>query len=305
MSSAASAASVPAERRLLDRLGAYVALTKPRIIELLLVTTVPTMIVAERGLPSVWLMVATVVGGTLAAGGANAINMYVDRDIDAVMARTRGRPLVTGAVTPRAALVFALGIEAAAFIWLAGFVNLLSAALALGACLFYVFIYTLWLKRSSTSNIVIGGAAGAAPVLIGWSAVTNSLAWPPVVLFAVIFFWTPPHFWALAVRYRDDYASVDVPMLPAVVSLADTAKRIVAYAVVVVALTLVFIPVAGMSWIYGVSATVLGAVFLWRSVAVLRRNTDEVAMRLFHFSITYLVLLFGAMAVDQLVASGA
>jgi protoheme IX farnesyltransferase len=305
VSSAASAASVPAERRLLDRLGAYVALTKPRIIELLLVTTVPTMIVAERGLPSVWLMVATVVGGTLAAGGANAINMYVDRDIDAVMARTRGRPLVTGAVTPRAALVFALGIEAAAFIWLAGFVNLLSAALALGACLFYVFIYTLWLKRSSTSNIVIGGAAGAAPVLIGWSAVTNSLAWPPVVLFAVIFFWTPPHFWALAVRYRDDYASVDVPMLPAVVSLADTAKRIVAYAVVVVALTLVFIPVAGMSWIYGVSATVLGAVFLWRSVAVLRRNTDEVAMRLFHFSITYLVLLFGAMAVDQLVASGA
>ena len=305
MSSAASAASVPAERRLLDRLGAYVALTKPRIIELLLVTTVPTMIVAERGLPSVWLMVATVVGGTLAAGGANAINMYVDRDIDAVMARTRGRPLVTGAVTPRAALVFALGIEAAAFVWLAVFVNLLSAALALGACLFYVFIYTLWLKRSSTSNIVIGGAAGAAPVLIGWSAVTNSLAWPPVVLFAVIFFWTPPHFWALAVRYRDDYASVDVPMLPAVVSLADTAKRIVAYAVVVVALTLVFIPVAGMSWIYGVSAAVLGAVFLWRSVAVLRRSTDEVAMRLFHFSITYLVLLFGAMAVDQLVASGA
>lgn len=305
MSSAASAASVPAERRLLDRLGAYVALTKPRIIELLLVTTVPTMIVAERGLPSVWLMVATVVGGTLAAGGANAINMYVDRDIDAVMARTRGRPLVTGAVTPRAALVFALGIEAAAFVWLAVFVNLLSAALALGACLFYVFIYTLWLKRSSTSNIVIGGAAGAAPVLIGWSAVTNSLAWPPVVLFAVIFFWTPPHFWALAVRYRDDYASVDVPMLPSVVSLADTAKRIVAYAVVVVALTLVFIPVAGMSWIYGVSAAVLGAVFLWRSVAVLRRSTDEVAMRLFHFSITYLVLLFGAMAVDQLVASAA
>jgi len=305
VSSAASAASVPAERRLLDRLAAYVALTKPRIIELLLVTTVPTMIVAERGLPSVWLMVATVVGGTLAAGGANAINMYVDRDIDAVMARTRGRPLVTGAVTPRAALVFALGIEAAAFVWLSLFVNLLSAALALGACLFYVFVYTLWLKRSSTSNIVIGGAAGAAPVLIGWSAVTNSLAWPPVVLFAVIFFWTPPHFWALAVRYRDDYASVDVPMLPAVVSLTDTAKRIVAYAVVVVALTLVFIPVAGMSWIYGVSAAVLGAVFVWRSVAVLRRSTDEVAMRLFHFSITYLVLLFGAMAVDQLVAFGA
>lgn len=305
MSSAASAASVPAERRFFERLGAYVALTKPRIIELLLVTTVPTMVVAERGLPSVWLMVATVIGGTLAAGGANAINMYVDRDIDAVMARTRGRPLVTGAVTPRAALLFALGIEAAAFVWLALLVNLLSAVLALGACLFYVFIYTLWLKRSSTSNIVIGGAAGAAPVLIGWSAVTDSLAWPPVVLFAVIFFWTPPHFWALAVRYRDDYASVDVPMLPAVATLEFTARRIVAYAVVVVALTLVFIPVAGMSWIYGVTAAVLGAVFIWRSVAVLRTGSEEVAMGLFHFSITYLVLLFGAMAVDQLVAWGA
>lgn len=305
VSSAAPAASVPSERRLLERLGAYVALTKPRIIELLLVTTVPTMIVAERGLPSVWLMVATVVGGTLAAGGANAINMYVDRDIDAVMARTRGRPLVTGAVTPRAALVFALAIEAAAFAWLWVFVNLLSAALALGACLFYVFIYTLWLKRSSTSNIVIGGAAGAAPVLIGWSAVTDSLAWPPVLLFAIIFFWTPPHFWALAVRYRDDYAAVDVPMLPAVASLNDTARRIVAYTVVVVVLTLAFIPVGGMSWIYGVTAAVLGAVFIWRSITVLRSGSDTVAMGLFHYSITYLVLLFGAMAVDQLVAWGA
>jgi len=305
VSSAVPAASVPSERRLLERLGAYVALTKPRIIELLLVTTVPTMIVAERGLPSVWLMVATVIGGTLAAGGANAINMYVDRDIDAVMARTKGRPLVTGAVTPRAALVFALAIEAAAFVWLALLVNLLSAVLALGACLFYVFVYTLWLKRSSTSNIVIGGAAGAAPVLIGWSAVTNSLAWAPVVLFAVIFFWTPPHFWALAVRYRDDYASVDVPMLPAVATLEETCRRIVAYTVVVVVLTLVFIPVAGMSWIYGVTAALLGALFLWRAVAVLRSRSDTVAMGLFHFSITYLVLLFGAMAVDQLVMWGA
>ncbi len=267
-------------------------------------TTVPTMIVAERGLPSVWLMVATVVGGTLAAGGANAINMYVDRDIDAVMGRTQSRPLVTGAMTPTAALVFAIAIEAAAFLWLWAFVNLLSAVLALAACLFYVFVYTLWLKRTSTQNIVIGGAAGAAPVLIGWAAVTDTVAWPPIVLFAVIFFWTPPHFWALAVRYKDDYAAVDVPMLPAVASMHFTAVRIVAYSVVVVALTLLFIPVAGMGWIYGVAAVLLGALFLWHAVRVLRTGSEARAMGLFHYSITYLVLLFGAMAIDQLVASG-
>ena len=301
VTSAASAASVPSDRSFGARLGAYVALTKPRIIELLLVTTVPTMIVAERGLPSVWLMVATVVGGTLAAGGANAINMYVDRDIDAVMDRTKGRPLVTGAVTPRAALTFALGIEVLAFVWLAVFVNLISAVLALSACLFYVFVYTLWLKRTSTSNIVIGGAAGAVPVLIGWSAVTGELAWPPILLFAVIFFWTPPHFWALAVRYRDDYASVDVPMLPSVATMRETSIRIVAYSVVVVALTLVFAPVGSMGWIYLVAAVVLGAIFMYRAVRVLQVGTEHVAMQLFHFSITYLVLLFGAMAVDQLV----
>lgn len=304
VSSAASAAPVPADRGFLARVGAYVALTKPRIIELLLVTTVPTMIVAERGLPSVWLMVATVVGGTLAAGGANAINMYVDRDIDAIMDRTRSRPLVTGAVTPTAALIFALAIEAAAFVWLWVFVNLLSAVLALAACLFYVFVYTLWLKRTSTQNIVIGGAAGAVPVLIGWSAVTNSVAWPPIVLFAVIFFWTPPHFWALAVRYKDDYAAVDVPMLPAVASMRHTSERIVAYSVVVVALTLVFIPVGSMGWIYSVAAVLLGALFLWHALRVLRTGSEARAMGLFHYSITYLVLLFGAMAIDQLVASG-
>jgi heme o synthase len=303
VTSAASAASVPSDRSLVARIGAYVALTKPRIIELLLVTTVPTMIVAERGLPSVWLMVATVIGGTLAAGGANAINMYVDRDIDAVMDRTKGRPLVTGAVTPRAALVFAIAIEVAAFAWLALLVNLVSAVLALAACLFYVFVYTLWLKRTSTSNIVIGGAAGAVPVLIGWSSVTGELAWPPVVLFAVIFFWTPPHFWALAVRYRDDYAAVDVPMLPSVATMEETSKRILWYSVVVVALTLVFAPVGSMGWIYLATAVVLGAVFILRAIAVQRVGTEKVAMQLFHYSITYLVLLFGAMAVDQLVAA--
>jgi protoheme IX farnesyltransferase len=283
------------------RVGAYVALTKPRIIELLLITTVPTMVVAERGIPSVWLMVATVIGGTLAAGGANAINMYVDRDIDALMERTKGRPLVTGAVTPRAALTFAITIEAIAFVWLWGFVNPISALLALGATAFYVFVYTLWLKRTSSSNIVIGGAAGAAPVLIGWTAVTGHLAWAPVVLFAMIFVWTPPHFWALAIKYREDYSRAHVPMLPSVADDHTVGVRIVAYTVVLVALSLVFWPVADLGLIYGVSAIVLGGMFLALSMAVLRTGTAANSMRLFSFSITYVTLLFGAMAVDALV----
>jgi protoheme IX farnesyltransferase len=282
-----------------------VALTKPRIIELLLVTTVPTMIVAERGLPSVWLMVATVVGGTLAAGGANAVNMYVDRDIDAVMKRTQHRPLVTGVVSPRNALIFAVALEVAAFVWLWAFVNLLSAVLAVAACLFYVFVYTLWLKRTSTRNIVIGGAAGAVPVLIGWTAVRDSLDWAPLVLFAVIFYWTPPHFWALAIRYRDDYAEAHVPMLPSVVSLHTTAVRILAYTLLLWALTLLFGAVGAMGWIYTVAAVVLGAAFTWMSFELLRDPSPKRAMRLFSYSITYVTLLFGAMAVDALVASSA
>jgi heme o synthase len=286
------------------RVKAFVALTKPRIIELLLITTVPTMVVAEQGIPSVWLMVATVLGGTLAAGGANAINMYVDRDIDKIMERTRNRPLVTGDVTPREALVFAIAIEVAAFFWLWATVNLLSAALAVAACLFYVFVYTLWLKRSSSSNIVIGGAAGAAPVLIGWSAVTNSLAWPPVVLFAIIFYWTPPHFWALAIKYREDYSAADVPMLPSVVSIRTTAIRMIAYTVVLWALTLVFAPVADMGPIYFVTAVVLGAIFMVMAVQVYRLQTTKSAMALFGYSITYLTVLFVAMAADQLVRTG-
>jgi heme o synthase len=286
------------------RLGAYVALTKPRIIELLLVTTVPTMVVAGDGLPSAWLVVATVVGGTLAAGGANAVNMYVDRDIDAVMKRTRNRPLVTGAVEPRNALLFAVAIEAVAFFWLWGFVNLLSAALALAACLFYVFVYTLWLKRTSRQNIVIGGAAGAAPVLIGWTAVTNELAWAPVLLFGVVFFWTPPHFWALAIRYKDDYSAADVPMLPSVTTVRATARQMVAYSVVVWALTLVFAPVAGMGALYVTGAAVLGAVLTGLSIEVLRTESARAAMRLFTWSITYLTLLFVVMAADVLVRHG-
>ncbi|MDH4169562.1 MAG: heme o synthase [Acidimicrobiia bacterium] len=294
----------PAPLSLRARLAGYVALTKPRIIELLLVTTVPTMVVAEQGLPSLWLMVATVIGGTLAAGGANAINMYVDRDIDRLMERTRHRPLVTGVMEPRSALVFAIAIEVAAFVWLWAFVNLLSAVLAVLACLFYVFVYTLWLKRTSTSNIVIGGAAGAVPVLVGWSAVTNSLDWAPVVLFAIIFYWTPPHFWALAIKYRDDYEAASVPMLPVVASMRTTAVRIVAYTAVLFVLTLVFGPVAEMGLIYMVSALVLGSVFLWLAVQVLRTESSQLAMKLFGYSITYITLLFSAMAVDQLVRSG-
>jgi protoheme IX farnesyltransferase len=294
----------PAPPTLRRRVAGYVALTKPRIIELLLITTVPTMVVAERGLPSLWLIVATVLGGTLAAGGANAINMYVDRDIDRLMQRTRNRPLVTGVMTPTAALTFAISLEAVAFVWLWGFVNLLSALLAVSACLFYVFVYTLWLKRTSKSNIVIGGAAGAAPVLIGWSAVTNSLDWAPVLLFAVIFVWTPPHFWALAIRYKDDYAAADVPMLPVVASLRTVAIRILVYTLALWAVSIAFSPVAGMGNLYLGSAIVLGAVFTWFAVDVIRHPDPTRAMRLFGYSITYLTVLFAAMAADELVRSG-
>src|SRR6516164_657628 len=231
MSIDAPALRGPRARWSWQTVGAYVALTKPRIIELLLVTTLPTMVVAQRGLPPVWLMAATLVGGALAAGGANAINMYVDRDIDRVMKRTKNRPLVTGAMTPTAALVFALALEVVAFLelWLA--VNLLSAVLAVSATLFYVFVYTLWLKRTSRQNIVIGGAAGAVPVLVGWAAVRGSIGLAPIVLFAVIFIWTPPHFWALAIKYREDYVAADVPMLPAVAPMETTARQIVVYSV--------------------------------------------------------------------------
>jgi protoheme IX farnesyltransferase len=283
------------------RVGGFIALTKPRIIELLLVTTVPTMVVAQHGMPSLWLIVATVAGGTLAAGGANAINMVIDRDIDSVMHRTRNRPLVTGIVEPGEALVFAVGLEIAAFALLWATVNLLSAVLAVSATAFYVFVYTMWLKRTSTQNIVIGGAAGAVPVLVGWSAVTDSLGWAPLVLFAVIFVWTPPHFWALAVKYKDDYAAAEVPMLPAVASMRTTAVRILRYTLLLWVLTVVFAPVAGMGPIYVAAAVALGAVFTSFAVQLLRTGSTAVAMRLFSWSITYVTLLFGAMAVDQLV----
>jgi protoheme IX farnesyltransferase len=259
------------------------------------------MVVAARGVPSGWLVIATLVGGTLAAGGANAINMYIDRDIDAIMHRTARRPLVTGAVSPPAALAFAIALEVAAFVELALLVNLISAVLAVTATLFYVFVYTLWLKRTSTQNIVIGGAAGAVPVLVGWAAVRNSVGLAPIVLFAVIFVWTPPHFWALAIRYKADYQAAEVPMLPAVESMETTARQIVIYTVILWATSLLFGVVGSMGVIYWAAALVLGAMFLASALQLYRDRTEARAMRLFGWSITYLTLLFAAIAVDQLV----
>ena len=287
-------------RTVTRRVGGFVALTKPRIIELLLVATLPTMVVAARGLPSLRLALATLGGGALAAGGANAFNMVVDRDIDAVMRRTSKRPLVTGLVSPSEAVVFAFALEIAAFAELWWAVNLLSALLAVSATLFYVFVYTIWLKRTSTQNIVIGGAAGAVPVLVGWTAVTGRLALAPLVLFSLIFLWTPPHFWALAVRYSDDYRAAEVPMLPAVKPIVSTARQIVVYTAALWATSLIFAPVGHMGWVYIGSAVALGAVFMGFALVLLRDRTTAAAMRTFHYSITYLTLLFVAMAVDVL-----
>lgn len=258
------------------------------------------MVLAKGGWPSISLMVITLVGGTLAAGGANAINMYIDRDIDRLMTRTQARPLVTGVVTPRAALVFAIALEICAFVVLAVGANLLAACLALSATLFYVFVYTLWLKRTSKHNIVIGGAAGAVPVLVGWAAVTNSLSWAPVILFLVIFFWTPPHFWALAIRHADDYRAAGVPMLPVVASLGETIRSMLTYTVVLVLTTFALIPIAGMGWVYGITALVSGVAFIVGTVRLGSDPSEARSMRLFSFSITYVTVLFLALTVDVL-----
>ena len=290
------------ERGPLDTVRAYIALTKPRIIELLLVTTVPTMVLAHGGIPSPWLVAAVVIGGTLAAGGANAINMYVDRDIDDVMRRTRHRPLPRHAVGPGRALAFGVALSVAAFAFLALTVNLLSAALALSATAFYVFVYTMWLKRSTPQNIVIGGAAGCVPVLVAWAAVTGEVGLPALVLFAIVFYWTPPHFWALALRYRGDYAAAKVPMLPVVRGEAETARQIVLYTVALVAVSLLLLPAAGMGWIYLVAAIGLGGTFLWQAMRlVANAESGRAAIGLFRYSISYLTLLFGAVAVDAVV----
>jgi protoheme IX farnesyltransferase len=291
----------PAPLTLRQTAAAYLALTKPRIISLLLITTIPAMVLAAGGWPSTWLVVATVIGGTLAAGGANAINCYLDRDIDQVMRRTQGRPLPAGAVDPASALWFALALEAAAFGLLAATSNVLAATLALSATAFYVFVYTLWLKRTSRQNIVIGGAAGAAPPLVGWAAVTGELSIAAVVLFAIVFVWTPPHFWALSIRYRDDYARARVPMLPVVATLAETKRQIFWYGVALLPVSLLLVPAGSMGWIYGVAAVSLGAGFAWQTWRLQHDDAPGAPMRVFRFSITYLGLLFVAVAADQLI----
>ena len=284
-------------------LRAYVALTKPRVIELLLVTTVPVMVLAERGLPNLWLVLATVFGGALSAGSANAYNMFIDRDIDMHMGRTSARPLVTGEVSGRAALVFATVLGALSVAWLWFFTTPLAALLSLGAILFYVFVYTLWLKRRSEQNIIWGGIAGCFPVLIGWSAVTGSLSLEALILFLVVFLWTPPHYWPLSMKYREDYARVDVPMLAVVREAPVVGLQVILYAWATVAASLLLIPVAPMGVLYAVVAVVAGGWFIVESHRLYQRSLrggELTPMRVFHSSISYLTLLFLAVGIDPL-----
>jgi heme o synthase len=290
-----------------ETVAAYVALTKPRIIELLLLTTLPVMFLASNGVPPLSLVVATLVGGTLSAGSANTLNCVVDADIDARMRRTRRRPLARQAVSRQSALIFGLVLGVVSTVILAVLVNWQSALLALAANVFYVVGYTMWLKPRTAQNIVWGGAAGCFPTLIGWTAVRGSLAWPPVVLFLVVFFWTPPHFWALAMRYREDYAAAGVPMLPVVATARAVARQILGYAVVTVATSLVLWPVAHTGPVYPIIATILGGFFLGEAALLLvrSRSSDDLAtlqpMRLFHLSNLYLTLLFLAVALGPFV----
>jgi len=283
-----------------DTVTAYYRLTKPRIVLLLLITTVPAMLLAARGLPSLWLILRTLVGGALAAGSANSINMYLDRDIDAIMRRTRQRPLPSHAIAPEHALRFGFVLGAIAFYFLAITVNVLAAVLALSAIAFYVFVYTMWLKRTTAQNIVIGGAAGAVPALVGWAAVTGTLAWPAVVLFGIVFVWTPPHFWALAMRFSGDYAAAGVPMLPVVRGEAETRRQILQYSLVLFATTLLLVPVGHMGPVYTIAAVALGGAFVYRALQVWRTGDDARTRRLFAFSILYLAGLFGAVGLDAL-----
>jgi heme o synthase len=286
------------------KLRAYFALTKPRVIELLLIATIPTMILAQRGIPSLWLMVATLIGGALSAGSANAFNCYIDADIDKVMGRTKNRPLVTGELTQKEALTFAYVIGFVSFAWLWFVVNPLSALLSLAAILFYVFVYTLGLKRRTPQNIVWGGAAGAMPALIGWAAVTNEVSLTAWVLFLIIFLWTPPHYWPLSMRFQEDYREAGVPMLPVVAKNEVVGRQIILYAWAYLASTLLLIPIAQMGWIYSVVAVVAGAWFTWESHKLYgqaKRGEVKNPMRLFHGSISHLTLLFVAIAIDPLI----
>jgi protoheme IX farnesyltransferase len=282
---------------------AYIALTKPRVLELLLVTTVPVMILAEGGFPSLWLVLATVIGGSMSAGSAAAFNMYLDRDIDAHMQRTVNRPLVTGEVSPRGALIFAWTLAVVSTVWLWLTTNWLAATLSAAAIFFYVVIYTMILKRRTEQNIVWGGIAGCFPVLIGWTAVTGSLAWPPVILFALVFLWTPPHYWPLSMKYKDQYEEVHVPMLGATRNGSQVGLQVILYAWATVACSLLLVPVADMGLVYTVSAVVFGGWFIYESHRLYNRavrGTEPRPMRVFHASITYLTLLFVAIAIDPL-----
>ena len=298
-----SLSAPPLGRSVVGIVRSYIALTKPRVIELLLVTTVPVMVLAERGIPSLWLVLATVVGGALSAGSANAYNMFIDRDIDEHMGRTSARPLVTGEISGAAALVFASALGVGSVMWLWAFATPLAALLSLAAILFYVFVYTLWLKRRSEQNIIWGGIAGCFPVLIGWSAVTGSLSLEAWILFLVVFLWTPPHYWPLSMKYRDDYARVDVPMLAVVREAPAVGLQVILYAWATVAASLLLVPVAPMGVLYTVVALGAGGWFLYESHRLYQRSLrgDELSpMRVFNSSISYLTLLFVAVGIDPL-----
>ncbi|MGK2966439.1 MAG: heme o synthase [Tepidiformaceae bacterium] len=280
---------------------AYVALTKPRIIVLLLITTVPAMIVAERGWPSGWLILATLAGGTLSAAGANALNCWYDRDIDGIMQRTRGRPLVTGIIPATHALIFGIALGAGAFVFLWATTTLMAAVLALSALLFYVFIYTIWLKRRTPQNIVIGGAAGAFPPMVGWAAVTGDISLASFIMFAIIFFWTPPHFWALSLRLKDDYAVAGIPMLPVTDGPAVTRLQILRYTVILGLVTVTLAPAAELGAIYLATAAALGIGFTWHAWQLWSSPQTSGPMGLYKYSLLYLALLFVAMAADALI----
>jgi protoheme IX farnesyltransferase len=290
-------------RTLKRTLKAYVSLTKPRVVELLLVVTAPTMLLAERGIPSLWLILATLVGGSLSAGSAGAFNCYLDRDIDRLMKRTKNRPLVTGELSDREALIFAWALGAASILWLGLLTNWLAAALSFGAILLYVVFYTIILKRRTPQNIVWGGVAGCMPVLIGWAAVTGDLSWPPVILFMIIFLWTPPHYWPLSMKYRSDYQAAGVPMLAVVRGRAQVGLQVILYAWATVACSLLLIPIAGMGLLYSFTALVTGGWFIYethRLYSLAIRHEHVSPMRVFHGSIAYLTLLFVAVGVDPL-----
>lgn len=287
-----------------NKIKAYLALTKPRVIELLLITTVPTMILAQNGLPNFWLVIATLIGGSLSAGAANAFNCYIDTDIDKIMGRTKNRPLVTGELTGREALVFTWIIGIASVIWLGLAVNWLASLISVLAQGFYIGVYTLILKRRTPQNIVWGGAAGAAPVLIGWAAVTGQVAPAAWVLFLIIFLWTPPHYWPLSVKYKADYEAAGVPMLPVVRSTKTVVQQILIYSWAVAASTLLLIPIAGMGLIYSLTAVISSGWFLIAAYRLYKEGmVGELKrpMSLFHLSNLYLTALFVAIAVDTLV----